>query len=237
MSTVITEVIQIETQALGLADQAKAIQVVDQPSYDKAVDVRVACKDMIADIDRVFGPMKQKAFEAHREICSQEKKIKSPIDAALVAVNAGISRFTAEQERIRREAEARAYQEAEERARREAEDGRLRLAQEAKNNGATDEHVDEILEAPVVVTKVEPVAVESTFQKSSSVVIRENWIGECFDLKALIKAAAKNPMLAGLLCVNQQGLNAMARTMKETMQVPGCKATNRSVVSTGRGGY
>lgn len=231
----VAEVVRIESKGLTLAQEAKALVVVDQPSYDTAVEMRCTIKDFLDDVDKTFGPMKHKAWEAHKEICTQEKKIKSPAEAALVAVNAGLSRYTAEQDRIQREKEAEARRAAEEEARRQAEEDRLRLAEEAKNNGANEEHIDEILEAPIVVTEVAPAVVEPTFQKSSAVQMRDNWSATVTDLKALVKHIAKNPHLIGLIQVNQSALNSQARSLKEgLLNLPGVRVANNRVVASGR---
>jgi hypothetical protein len=228
------EIIEIESEAISLAEQGKSIVVTDQISYNQAVDFRVGLKDFIKKVDNVFDPLKKKAHESWQAICKQQNTIKKPAESALSAIDDSLRTFTVEQERLRREEEDRLRREAEEKSRREAEDERLRLAETAKQNGASDENVDEILDAPIIVNT--PVAIAApTYEKSAAVVMRDNYSAEVTNLHELVKAVAKDKSKLNLLQANQTALNAMARALKDTMSIPGVRAVNKQVLASGRG--
>jgi hypothetical protein len=68
------EIEQVQTEALTIRDQAKAIVIVDKESYERAGTLMVAVKKLRKQIKEVFKPMKDKAQAAHKEIVAQEKK-------------------------------------------------------------------------------------------------------------------------------------------------------------------
>jgi len=68
------ELEQVQTEALTIRDQAKAIIIVDKESYERAGTMLVAVKKLRKQIKAVFAPMKDKASAAHKEIVAQEKK-------------------------------------------------------------------------------------------------------------------------------------------------------------------
>ena len=220
--------VQVESEALTLRADLTALEIVDQPSYDAAVEKRKAAKAWLDEADAFFDPSIKMAYDLHRERITQKKTVTGPVVAALEATNRQLVAWDQQQERLRREAEQRLREDAAKAAR----DQQLEDAVHAAQSGAAPETVESILEAPAPIA---PVVAPPTYEKSSAVVMRDNYKGECYDLHALIKAVAKDKSKLNLLQVNQPALNAMARALKETMNIPGVRAYNDRTVASGRG--
>ena len=221
--------VEAETQALQLQQRLQIIAIVDQPTYDAAVSARTEATTWLKSARSFFKGLKDPAYAAWKNICSNENTVCDPVETTIQQINRELVRYDQEQERIRREEQARIDREA--RARAEAE--RLAQVEEMQAAGADEEAIDAALEEPVQITHVAVAA--PTYEKSKSVVMRDNWSGECFDLFALVKAVAKDRSKIGLLQVNQQALNQMAKALKGTMAIPGCRPVNNTVVASGRG--
>lgn len=224
-----TTLVGLEQEAVSVRSEISALTITDQASYDHAVEKRTAASGWLKNAREFFKGMKDPAYAAWKKICSNENLVCDPVESTIKHINGELIRFDNEQARLRREEQTRLDREARERA--EAE--RIAQAEEMKANGADEETVDAILEAPLQITEM--VAAEPTYEKSKAVVYRDNWGGECFDLFKLVQAVAKDRSKIGLLQVNQPALNQMAKALKESMAIPGCRPINNKVVATGRG--
>jgi hypothetical protein len=221
--------VDLEQQAVSVRSEMAALTITDQKTYDFAVEKRTQAANWLKNAREFFKSMKDPAYAAWKKICSNENLVCDPVEATMKQINKELVRYDQEQEQLRREEQARLEREARERA--EAE--RIAQAEQLKAQGADEETIDEILEAPVQVTEL--VVAAPTYEKSKAVVHRDNWSGEVTDLKALVKYVAKNPQFIGLLQINQTALNAQARALKGTMAIPGVRPVNNRVVATGRG--
>lgn len=206
-----------------------AIEIVDQESYNLAVEKRTLASNWLKNARTWFKGMKDPAHAAWKKICTNENTVCDPVEAQVKAINTALVRFDAEQEQKRRAEQLRLQEEA----RKQAEEERIAQAAEMESQGVDKETIDAVLDAPI--QHIAPVVAAPTYEKSKQVVYRDNWSGECVDLFELVKAVAKDKTKIGLLQVNQQALNKMAQALKETMVIPGCRAVNNKVVATGRG--
>lgn len=192
---------QLEQKALSLPEQARAVRIIDQLSYERAGSLLLDVAAMRKEITEYHRPFKEKAFEAHRAICEAEKRMLAPITEAEQTLRTSVSAYTAEQRRkdeeARRAAALAAQREAEEASRKAAlalqeqqrkdEAAKMAAALKAEKSGATPETVTAILEQPPTVTAEEiqavleePVVVtakpiESTFQAVKGLSQRDNW--------------------------------------------------------------
>lgn len=221
--------VDIEQESLSIRQEIGALVITNQETYDLAVEKRVQATAWLKNAREFFKGMKDPAYAAWKKICSNENLVCDPTEAAIKKINRALLDWDQEQERLRRAEQAR----IEEEARKRAEEQRLADAIHMEDQGMPEEVVEEMLAAPVVTHT--PVVAAPTYEKSKAVVYKDNWKGQCTDLHALVKAAAKDKNLLGLLMVNQPALNSMAKALKETMSVPGCKALNDRIVSSGRG--
>lgn len=232
--------VQIETQLLALSQQS--ITIVDQITYDEAVDYRVRLKARLDAAESVFEPMRAKAYEAYQEVLNQKKRVMEPGQHKLKNVDVAIASWTREQKRIeddrRRQAEATQQ--------RKLEQQRAKEVKQAVKLGADEESVASIASAPLVAA---PVRVEPTYQKSAAIATVDNWKAEITSLKKFVKYIAKecdkNPgalsLLVGLKVLNQTaittsyhspGLNQMATAQKQLLTIPGVRAYNDSYVKS-----
>jgi hypothetical protein len=251
---------QLETRALSLPQQARAIQIADQPTYDRAAALLLDVAAMRKEITDYHAPLKQKAFEAHRAICDAEKKMLAPITEAESVLKSSIATYTAEQRRKEEEARRLAALEAqrrEEEARRKAalaleeqrrkeEEARLKAAVKAEERGAAPEVVQAILEQPPSITTEEvqavietpvyvaPRPVQPSFKAASGVVTRETWRAEVTSIRELCKAIAEGRASENFVTANMTALNQVARAMKTTFNVPGVRAVPETGVAAGR---
>ncbi len=216
---------EIKQEALTVVEQAKIVKITDQESYD------VACTLLLEQIKpfrkrwlEYWSAVKNPAWAAYQAIQKKFTEGDKPLEEAERQVKLEISRWDAEQEKIRQELQRKAEQEA----RQAEEEERLRLATMAEESGATEEEVSAIVDTPV--TAVAP-PVERTYQKASGIATRENWKAKVTDVKKLCVAIAKGTVPPNYVLPNESVLNARAKADKGTLNIPGVVAYNEPVVS------
>ena len=215
------EIEQLESTALAWPERAEAIAITDQQTYNHAADLIVEIVGLRKQVVDHHKPIKDAAHKAHKVAIAAEKKLLDPLKQAEAILKRAIQGWTWEQEKIRQE-EQRRLAEAQRKA---DEDARLALAVEAETNGATSETVGEILDTPVVTPAI---VAPATFQKANGVSTSLRWHAEVTDIKALCLAVAQGRASSNLVQPNLPALNSMARAMKQTFSVPGCKAVSEA---------
>ena len=159
----------IETQALTVQDEARALKIVDQVSLNLAASfIRDRIKPLLEEADKQFDGAIKSAFDAHRKILAAKRSVTEPLNQAETILRVNIRNFTrVEEERekqrqhiAREEAErqAKAQREAElERIRKALDEEEQRLLQErerqieqAENEGMLSE-VARLTQEPIVV--------------------------------------------------------------------------------------
>lgn len=237
-----TTAIQIENQALTLSQQCRSIKVVDQPTYDQAVELRLTVKDFLTQATKFFEPMREAAYKAYQAVLTKKNTIIEPAERDLKILDGQIASFTREQQRI------------EDQRRRDAEIEQLRIeemnrqaqAVDAIEAGADEESVEAIVNQPII---LHPVHVEPTYEKSKAIATVDNWKAEINSLKKFVKHIAKesdrNPGLLELLVglkvsartaitatYQSPGLNKMATAQKQSLTLPGVRVYNDSYVKS-----
>lgn len=212
-------------KALALPAQAKAIVIKDQESYATAGEFLLADKAMQKEIKGVFGPMKQKSRAAWMAVCEEEEKALAPLVEAESIVKREMARYDTEQERIRQEEQRRLEAEA----KRLEEERRLFEAEQLAAEGRQAE-ADLVLEEPVFAPVVQ---MPTSVPKVAGISFREAWKAECFDLKALVKAAAADDRYLPLLQANVSVIGAQARSLKGAFKVPGIKVWSEKTTAAG----
>lgn len=221
---------------------AKEWTINDAEDYDMAADELKAIKskakaleDRRKEITKPLDASKKSVMDLFREPLELLAQAESVIKRAMLT-------WQQEQERIRRaeqarlEAEAKAERErlAKEAAAREAE-ARAKAAEAERLASAGDaiaaaelaESAQQALfeadvqrETAALVTA--PVA-KVAEAKAAGVSTRETWKAEVTDKAALIAHVAANPQFSGLLTVDQSALNALARSLKSSLTLPGVR--------------
>src|ERR1035438_967293 len=217
---------ELKQEALTITQQAQAIVIRDQVSYNHASSLLL---EQIIPFRRrweeYWSPLRKAAWDSHKAVMAKFNEGDEPAARAEQLVKASIRNWDMEQERIRCELQRKAQEEAERLAREE----RMQAAIAAEAAGATNEQVDEIFDAPVQVVAA---PVEMTYQRASGISkSRDNWSAEVQDMKALVKAVAVGKVSYEYLLPNQTALNARAKADKSTMNIPGVVARNVPVIA------
>jgi hypothetical protein len=227
MMPAMTPARDLETRALTLAEQAKALKITDQASYGLAAERLLAVADLRREIVAHHAAIKRAAHEAWQQVIAAEKRLLDPVAEAERIYKARISSFETEQRRL--EAEARLKAEA--KARRAAEEERERELEQAEAEGATGEEIAAMINEPLVVA---PPRVEPAFQQAKGVTTAMNWKGQVTSLETLVKAIAADKANISLVMPNETAINQMARATHGSLQVPGIRFYSQSTVRAGR---
>lgn len=217
----------LEQKALTLPEQVKGIAITNQPTYELAAAKLLDVAAMRREITEYHKPLKQKAHEAHKAICDAEARMLAPVAQAEQILKRGIAAYETEQ-RHKAEEERRRLEEEERRRREEEIEA---AAQQAEAEGASVEEVQAIIEQPVVVPAVRP---EPTFTPVAGVSTRGVWKAEVVSIRELCRAVAEGRASAELVAPNMTALNGLARAMKQTFNIPGCRVVRDTAVAAGR---
>lgn len=200
---------QAVEQGLTLYQQAQEVVITTPEAYEQSAELRKTLKELDKTIVSYFEPIKKAAHESWKGICAKENESRKPIQDADNIVSKKRTAYYNEQERIRREAEAKAQREAEEVAKRERE--RL-IAQAIKAEGkGKDEKAEQLLEKaenvyaePVFIA---PVVEKTTRLESGGTVSRIKDIEvTVVDIMAVIKAVATGVIPATVIKVDEGSL-------------------------------
>lgn len=255
----LVETEEVETKALSIVDQAKAVKVTDSQTYTAAGMLWKSIGEMIKEVKDTFDPICEAANKAHKAATAKRAQYLDPLTAAQRSVKSLMSAYDAEQERIRKAEEDRLRKIEEERiaAERKAEQERLEAERKAEEERllaeaiAADERGDkdtaEILTEAAAATSenirqeaaalaqepiyVPPVVVvpKSIPKMAGGPIYREVWSAEITDIKALCMAVATGKASPECVTANMPVLNKMAVALKNTLNVPGVRAYSKRV--------
>jgi DNA polymerase III alpha subunit (gram-positive type) len=254
----LVETYEVETKALSIVDQAKAVVVTDAKTYTAAGMLWKSIGDMIKEVKDTFDPICEAANKAHKAATAKRSQYLDPLTAAQRSVKALMSDYDAEQERIRKAEEDRLRKLEEERiaaarkaeqerleAERKAEEDRLLAEAEAAEKRGDKETAEILTEAAVTTSEnirqeaaalaqepiyVPPVVVPKAIPKmSGGPVYREVWAADVIDIKALCLAIGTGRAPAEYVTANMPVLNKIAVSLKGSMNIPGVKAYSKRV--------
>jgi len=227
MTPVMTPPRDLEIRATTLAEQARALKIVDQQTYETATGHLLAVVSLRREIEQHHAPIKKSAHAAWQQVLAAEQKLTAPVEAAERIYKAAIAAYEAERRRL--EAEARAKAEAE--AWRAAEEQRERELEQAEASGASAEEIAAMINEPLM---AQPACVEPAFQPAKGVSVAANWKGEVTSLELLVKGIAGGKANLNLVTPNHSAISQLARATRGTLQVPGIRFFSESVVRAGR---
>lgn len=211
---------EAEVVALSLRAKVDALEVIDQASYDLANAINKQAYEGKKAFHVWFDPIDEASKKQRQATIAQGKKIDDPFDYVIkVTGSKAAAWMRAEKvkaEEIRRKAE--------EKARKEAEDAQIRAAEALQAEGLSAA-AEMVLDAPVVVPKVEVAAPE----KAEGVSYRDVWGAEVTCLSELVKAVAEGRAPLGAIQANDTFLGLWARLTKGTESLPGVKVTNTPI--------
>jgi hypothetical protein len=135
-----------------LTAQAEELSVEDQHSYEEAAEFLKSVKALAGEITDTFGPIKDKAHQAHKEACAQEKKFLDPLNQIEARVKQKMTTYYLAEEKKRREEQLRLEAEAKKKQEEEA----LRNAEHLEAQGHGEEAAAVIQDAIDTVPVVNP---------------------------------------------------------------------------------
>lgn len=249
----LVETEEVETKALTIVDEAKAIVVRDAETYTKAGHFWKDIRAMRSEVAATFDPLIKQAHELHKNTLSKKNEIDKPLEIAERQVKSLMGAYDAEQERIRKAEQDRLAEIArkEEEARiaeelrileeeRKAEEERLmQAAIEAEKSGnkaqaeelinVAEERSQEAAQAAAEIQAapvyVPPVVVpKATPKLAGGPVYQTRWKHQVVNLMDLVKAVASGRAPINALQTNYVFLGQQARSLKEHMNIPGVRA-------------
>jgi len=207
----------IEPDNRSFIARCQQLVVTDKQSHEDGLNLVMGFTQAIRKVEELFAPSKKASNSAHKEICAAEKKLLTPLKEgkALASKKCGV--FEKEQEK-KAEEEQRAL---EAKAREEEEDRRMAEAEAAEDEGnaeLAEEIINEETVAAVVSVAPEVAQVEGVSSRKSykAVLLPKG-------LTRVIQFVAQHPQYSNLLKFDQVAANALARSQREQMQVPGVK--------------
>ncbi len=204
-----------------IVKHARELQVIDQQSYEIAMNAAARCGRGIDRIEKLFGEARELAHKTHKAITSAIGSLVNPLKMAQELYGSkGYSWKKAEQARLN----------AEELARREKEkavktDEKLDVAAFLDAAGAHDE-AEQVLEQPVTVA---PREVKVATPEGTST--RENWQWRCVDIRKLIDAVATGAAPVGVLTTADTVITKMVKALKAETKLPGIEVWDKGSVA------
>jgi Sec-independent protein translocase protein TatA len=201
----LVETNEVETKALSIVDQAKAVKVVDVESYKFAGELWKGIGDMIKEVKATFDPICEAANKAHKAATTKRASFLDPLESVYKNVKRLMSDYDAEQERLRRAEEAR-LRDIERKA---EEERRLQEAITLEESGQK-EVAEAVMEAPVYVAPV--VIPKVTPKMEGGPVFRTIW-----------KFRVVNPNIIPrqYLKIDEVAIGGVVRSLKNQANIPG----------------
>jgi len=212
-----------EHAIVTFTERAKALVVSDAQSHHYGQELLRDLAHIERGITELFAEPKAAAHRAHRAVCAAEKKLLDEVQTPRRQIGALLSSYELEEGR-KAEAKRRELQAA---AQKAAQDQLLADAvavAEAGDPVAAEEMLQdaESVDAPVVY-------VEPELSKVDGVSSRTLWSAEVTDMRRFVQFVALNPTYMNMLKPDMKALNAMARSLRENMHMPGIRVSTNTV--------
>ena len=214
---------EIEQASTTTLTEARSFKITTAPEFAGAGDklrAIMALKKKIAD---TFDPHIKRAFEAHKSLVAEKKAHETPLIEAEGYIKRAMLGYQQEQERVRRELEAK-VQEA---ARKEREKLEAQAAKAAEKGKTEKAEALQAAAASVVTPIIAP-----TVQKLQGISTRITYKATVIDKMALVQACAAGTVPLNALDVNMPFLNNQARAMKESLAYPGVKVEQETGIAS-----
>jgi predicted component of type VI protein secretion system len=211
MSTEIV-VAEVEKQAAKAVAWANGLTVTSKETADQAIAGITKIKALRKSWTEYWSGLKETAHKAWKEVVAKEKAGTDICDQAeriakgkvLAWQQQELERAAAEQRRLQAEADERARKEREALEKKAA---KLKTPEKAEALRAQAAAV----QAPIVQVAVNTV----------DAATRTTWKGEVVDIAALLAAATPGSVAASFITINQQAVDAFARSTKGKVPVAG----------------
>ena len=202
---------EIESQRNTLTTLAESMTVDTPAAYASAGSLHNDLMVLEKDIHERTDEPVALAHKTHKAIKALQNDLLGPVTTARKKVKQLMAGYDAEQERLRREEEARLQKEAD----KQAEEAALRAAEAAEAAGDS-EVAEAILEAPVAAP---PVILPSSTPKTG-VSFREVWKFRVTDEKLIPRQ---------YMMPDEKKIGGVVRAMKDGTQIPGIEVYSERV--------
>jgi hypothetical protein len=228
--------LRVQSEALTITGRAKELVIKSDPDFVAVGEFLKAIKGLQAEVDSAFDEIISLAHAAHKKALEKKKIAYVPLLAAEAVIKPKIAAWMNEQERIRREAQAKADREARLKAEQEAEAKRIRLAEELCEQGKLEEAEAVLEDTEIGYVEPERVVVQPTMSKVAGLSVRKTPIAELDDLKMLLNAIAAGNVPIQAIEANMVFLNGQAKLFKttEALNYPGVRVVMKDITSCGR---
>lgn len=221
---------ELATEAVNstslVLEQAYAIKIKNDQDFADAGDFLRDLKTRAAEIDDLRKTMTKPLDEAKQRIMDFFRPATKRLQDAEIAVKSAISGYTQEQKRRRLEEQARAEEALrKERERLQAEAEKLR-AKGRDELAEAKQQTAEMLTGVVIPAAPDPAA--------TGVITRTVWRAEVIEIIDLCRAVADGRASTNFIQPNMTALDAWARAVKATFDVPGCRAVEDQIVAARR---
>ncbi len=225
--------VALATTALALEEQETAklvtsmegVVIEDTQQLEAAGDVLKLVKGRQASLESLRRGITRPMDASKRAVMNLFEPAEGRLSVLELSIKRAIMAFQRKREQERYEAQQELDRLAELERQRLA---RLEVKQRETDHEDRAEVTVERREA-VVAPTVAPVA------KVPDVAIRTTWKAEVTDFLELVRACGKDPELLGmcseLLQPNMSGLNALARSQKDKLNIPGVKAVSEQGIA------
>lgn len=223
----------VTERAMTWPERARAIQIVDERTYIDAAETLKGIKALRSEVDAAFDPIVKAAFDSHRTAVAQKRKAEAPLTEAEGIIKATLGEYAREQERRRLEEQRRldAIAREEEETRRLEQAAAMEAEGHQFGDDALVQEAHALIEQPIIAPPAAPLA--RAVPKVAGISYRETYGAEVTNLLLLVQHVAKNPGLLPLLTVNQTALNAQARSLKQSLDLPGVRVVKSSTTAAG----
>ena len=187
--------------------KANAMVVVDNQTNSVATDFIKVIKRFQDEIKAELRPAIEKAYELHRHLTSQEKRLLAPLQEAEKAIKTKVGNFLAAEEAKRQEEQRKvtAIAEAAERKRKEALEAQAKAHEAAGRTEKAEERrqlaAETFVPAPIIESKV---------QKQEGVAAVQTWKFEVVDEMLIPRE---------YLVVDEPGIGKIVRAFKNKEKV------------------
>jgi regulator of protease activity HflC (stomatin/prohibitin superfamily) len=217
---------ELREEALSWPAKALALTISNADTYVSASDMLRGIKALANAIDEKLDPNIARWHAGHKASVAEKASMKAPLTEAEGIIKRALAAYEQEQQRIARAEADRLAAIA-----RQAEmDRKLAEAVAAEAQG-DDVAACAILDEPLVSA---PVFVPAAVPKVAGVSYRTTYAARVTDKTALVKFCASNPQFLHCVMPDMTALNALARSMKTNMQIPGVTVDESRSVAVGR---
>lgn len=205
-------------------EKAEKWSITNSGEYLLASDFLKQLKGAQKSIAELFAAPVKAAHEAHKAVCAFRDRFLIPMEGAETVIKSKMKSFAVMEEFKRKKEEERIQKEAEARAKAEQE----KKVMESLAKGKTEEAAT-VLDKPVEVPRVQ---IAPTLPKPSGVTMKKVWYGECVDMMAMLKGIVEGRLPINLVSYKPSALNDLAKLKGVEGTADGIRMYQDSVVSS-----